>query len=50
MLLEDSLRALYMGFSAIVFAIAVTMLIMLQKSFDSAYREVLEAINGGYVW
>jgi len=47
---EEGLRAVYMGFSAIVFALGFILLLVWQNSFDAAYRELLEAINGGYIW
>ncbi len=48
--MENSLKALYMGFSTLVFVMGATMLIMLQGSFDNAYKGLMEVVNGGYIW
>ncbi len=48
--MENGLKALYMGFSTLVFVMGITMLIILQRVFDNTYRGLMEVVNGGYIW
>lgn len=48
--MEQSLKALYISFATIVFVVGITMLILMQKSFDDTYKALVEVVNGGYIW
>lgn len=48
--MEESFKAMYMGFSVLVFVMGLTMLFLLQHSFDLLYKSLVEVVNGGYIW
>ena len=48
--MEESFKAMYMGFSTIVFVLAMTMLFAMQHSFDGLYSSLMEVVDGGYIW
>ena len=48
--MEESFNAMYMGFSAIVFVLAMTMLFAMQFGFDGLYASLMEVVDGGYIW
>lgn len=48
--MEESLKAMYMGFSVLVFVIAMSVLMIMQQGFNDTYEKLVEVINGGYIW
>lgn len=48
--MEDGLRGMYMALGIFIFVSAMVLLFIFQNDFENTCRNVMEEINGGYIW